>query len=147
MCGKLFRPHRFLSHGKDSVIAEAHWKLQDTCSRSCSKKCKNPMGSLASRAKMSATLRRIGHKPIKRGGNGRLLPLPQLALLHALGAGWEAELAIPTGVPRGSSNLPTCYKVDIGNLEKRIAIEIDGGSHYTLEARERMQRRKLGSAN
>ena len=62
-----------------------------------------------------------------------MLPIPQLALLHALGDGWEAELAIKTHAGHLNGVYPNCYKVDIGNSELMIAIEIDGGSHSSLE--------------
>lgn len=88
------------------------------------------------REKMARTLRKMGHKPIRRGGNGKLLPLPQLALLHALGHGWEAEVAIKTEGGHNNGIYPNSYKVDIGNMEKKIAIEIDGNSHTTLKRKE-----------
>lgn len=93
------------------------------------------MSNHQARMKMKARLREIKHKPIKCGGNGQLLPLSQLALLHALGDGWEAEVAVPTKIERGNG-YPTCYKIDIANMEKKIAIEIDGGSHCMIERRE-----------
>jgi len=93
------------------------------------------MRNLQTRLKVKAKLKKIGHKPIRRGGNGRLLPLPQLALLHALGGSWQAELAILTKKKRGSG-FPGCYKADIANKEKMIVIEVDGPSHSTIERRK-----------
>lgn len=84
------------------------------------------------RESMKRALKLIRHQPIRRGGNGRLLPLPQLALLHALGVGWEAEHVITTGIPPGNG-IPRHYKVDIANAERRIAIELDGASHGNRE--------------
>ena len=91
-------------------------------------------GHLA-RMKMKATLRKIKHRPIRRGGNGQLLPLAQLALLHALGEGWEAEVAIATKMRHLGTGYPTCYKMDIANKERMIGIELDGTSHSSLERR------------
>lgn len=71
-----------------------------------------------------------------------MLPLPQLALLHALGEGWEAEVAIKTKAGHRNGVYPNCYKVDIGNKEMKIAIELDGGSHSTLE-RQEQDRKKV----
>jgi hypothetical protein len=85
-----------------------------------------------SRAKMTATLKRIKHQPIRRGGNGRLLPLPQLALLHALGQGWESEYPVLTKMRHLKTGYPTCYKLDIANVDRKIGIELDGGSHCSL---------------
>jgi len=93
-----------------------------------------------SREKMRKRLLELRHRPLQRGGNGRLLPLPQLALLHALGEGWKAELPIKTAAPAGSG-LPTAYKVDIANEQKKIAIEVDGMSHRTPGARDRDARK------
>jgi hypothetical protein len=135
-CGKAFGPNRWISiHGVERVLKERAWDRQPCCGQSCAKKLKNPMSKHATRMKVRARLREIKHKPIKRGGNGCLLPLPQLALLHALGEGWESEVAIPTKMPR-ESGYPTAYKVDIGNSATKIAIEVDGGSHQTSTRRE-----------
>ena len=90
--------------------------------------------------KQKARLKEIMHKPIKRGGNGHLLPLPQLALLHALGEGWEAEYVVKVGMGRGNG-YPTCYKIDIANPQHKIAVEVDGGSHTAIERRNADQRK------
>ena len=94
-CGKVFMPTTRMDAGKE-VASNSYeaWMRQEVCSRSCSKKLKNPMSNPESRAKMKARLLEIKHRPIRRGGNGKLLPLPQLALLHALGDGWQAELVV-----------------------------------------------------
>ena len=100
------------------------------------------MSNHQSRMKMKARLKEINHKPIKRGGNGKLLPIPQLALLHAMGEGWEAELAVPTGARSKGLPMPTCYKIDIANKERMIGVELNGGSHGTLE-RQEQDRKKV----
>lgn len=135
-CGKVFSPNRWTSvQGEERVIKEKSWHKQTCCGQSCAKKLANPMSKNQARLKMKATLRRIRHRPIKRGGNGQLLPLPQLALLHALGEGWESEVAVPTGMDR-FSGYPTCYKIDLANKATKVGIEIDGGSHMTFERRD-----------
>lgn len=96
----------------------------------------NPMASAASRKKMSATLRRRGHKPVVRGGNGRPMPKAQAVLLAALGQGFEAEHVVPTREPRKPGGYPTHYKLDIANPAARVAVEIDGGSHRAIARRE-----------
>src|ERR1019366_4034849 len=55
--------------------------------------------------------------------------------------GWR-PLAIPTGEKRGSG-YPTCYKVDVGDLASKVAIEVDGKSHLT--AKRKAQDRKKES--
>ena len=134
-CGKEFKPwvKRDETGKVKSVFSEPAWNRQETCSRSCAKRFKNPMSNHQTRMKVRARLKEIKHKPIKRGGNGQLLPLPQLALLHALGEGWEAEYAVATKMRQLGLGYPTCYKIDIANSDKKIGIEVDGGSHTTLD--------------
>jgi very-short-patch-repair endonuclease len=85
----------------------------------------NPSLNPQTREKMSAKLR--GRTFLSRGGNGKTT-VPQEMLAKALG--WEMETAIGiANVPFQSP--PTCYKVDIGNKELKIAIEVDGNSHKT----------------
>lgn len=54
--------------------------------------------------------------------------------------GWPMEVVIPTGIPKGNG-YPTCYKVDVGSKDLKIAIEIDGNSHKTL-VRQSQDRKK-----
>lgn len=69
-----------------------------------------------------------------RGGNGKGLTLPQSVLLNSLGDGWEAEHVIPTGKNKG--DFATHYKIDIANKDRKIAIEIDGKSHYSRKEQD-----------
>jgi hypothetical protein len=98
----------------------------------------NPTLNPDTRKKISDSLKRIGHKPVIQGGNGKGLTKPQMMLLLQLGDGWFPELVVITG----NGYLPYNYKIDIGNLEKKIAIEINGGSHNSLIARKRDLRKK-----
>jgi hypothetical protein len=59
----------------------------------------------------------------------------------ALGAQWIAEYIVPTRSRQ--SGLPTHYKLDLAQPQYKIAIEIDGGSHHALAARQR-DRKKQG---
>lgn len=92
----------------------------------------NPMSSPASRKKMKATLKAIGHKPPVQGGNGRGPTVPQKTLADLLG--WPMEVIVPTGRPR-APGLPTHYKLDLANPAAKIAVEVDGGSHGALSRR------------
>lgn len=87
----------------------------------------NPTRSAVVRAKISATMKKRGVKPTQPGGNGRGPTLPQRVLWELLGDGWFMEYPISLGdrIP----GYPTHYKVDIGNPELMIAVEVDGHSH------------------
>lgn len=87
----------------------------------------NPMARPESREKMSATLRRIKHRPRQRGGNGSDLPEPQRRLAEYLG--WQTEVVIAPG----DGERPYHYKADIAHPSRRVLVEVDGGSHFSLE--------------
>jgi len=104
----------------------------------------NPAACRQVQAKIRATKKRNGslHMPPKnRGGNGEGA-MTELTLALLLNSStkikWQRELPIPLAphLPKGqkrayttSRGWPTCYKVDIANRQRKIAIEIDGGSH------------------
>lgn len=104
---------------------------------------RNPMANPDVRSKMSASLRARGHQPPVRGGNGRGLTEPQRLLAERLG--WPTELIVPTGNPTvGPSHipgLPSHYKLDIADPELMIAVEVDGGSHCSLERKDQDRRK------
>jgi len=91
--------------------------------------------------KMKDTIKRLGYKPKIRGGNGQPMPIPQRILLAALGEGWYAEHSIPTHLRSTKKDYPTCYKIDIANPQKMIAVEVDGGSHGSKQ-RQQQDKRK-----
>ena len=91
-------------------------------------KATNPMHSAKTRKKMSDTLKRIGHKPKVRGGNGTGPTIPQKMLAEKLDL--PMEVVVVTGK---KSPYPHHYKIDIANTEMLLAIEVDGGSHYSLK--------------
>lgn len=94
----------------------------------------NPMRDPKVRA-VVATKTRVRGWPanVPKGGNGRPLPAPQLLLAATLG--WETEVAVCTGDLGSIFDAPHAYKVDIGNMELRAAIEVDGASHDSPERR------------
>lgn len=104
---------------------------------------KNPMRCAETRARVSASHRASGFKPVQRGGNGHPPPLAESRLAQALGAPWElhvyaglkgaAQVALGVKVSR--------YEIDIAHREMKIAVEVDGGSHAML-ARKASDARK-----
>lgn len=78
------------------------------------------------RERMATTLRRIGHQPRVRGGNGRGPTEPQRRLAEALG--WEIEYVVPVGRPR-REGWPTHYRLDIADPVAMVCVEVDGPSH------------------
>jgi hypothetical protein len=93
----------------------------------------NPMKRKEVREKLSATLKRIGHKPPVLGGNGRPPTPSEMKLSKTLGAPWKMQTIVKTGCWRGANGFPSCYKIDLGHEELKLGIEIDGRSHCPLE--------------
>lgn len=123
-CGVMMRPWT----SGNSIQGEKAWNAQECCSQSCAKKYKNPMHADGAIKKLKNTLHRIGHRPIKQGGNGKPFTEPQVRLLKILGSGWRPELAVKTFKRRGSG-YPHCYKIDVANETLKIGIEVDGPTH------------------
>jgi len=97
--------------------------------------------------KMQATMRARGIRPKWIGGNGRGITTPQRILWEALRSPWMCEYPVPV-TPR-RAGLPTCFYLDLAHPEKRIAIEVDGGSHRMLiwkdrDARKEQHLRSIG---
>lgn len=93
-----------------------------------------PMTMPGMRARVSATLRRMGHRPPWTGGKGRRLTTPQRLLWTALGPAWEAEYAV--GVKPRRPDMPSCYFIDLACPERKIAIEVDGATHCTQAVKD-----------
>lgn len=108
--------------------------------RAARMRARNPMREPETRAKVSATLKAIGHKPRDRGGNGKPLSEAHSALLTALnlyhGDFWIPDFSVATGWGGGHH-----YLIDCARPDWMIAIEVDGGSHATL-ARQESDRQK-----
>jgi hypothetical protein len=90
------------------------------------------------RAKVSKTLKLIKHKPAKQGGNGRV---SEVQKLFADKIKWPMEVVVPTG--KRCDGRPTCYKIDVANLELKIGVEIDGNSHCALAIKEQDAKKQL----
>ena len=104
-------------------------------------KTNHSMSTLKGRRHLSRVLRKMGHRPIAPGGNGRPTPIPQRMIYDLLGAGFQMEFVQPTGSRRVKGGLPTHYKIDIANVAAKVAIEIDGSSHNSQKGRDRDQRK------
>jgi Protein of unknown function (DUF559) len=87
------------------------------------------------RAKVAATLKRIGHKPNQRGGNGSGPTEPQKRLAEYLG--WPMEVALAPG----DGERPYHYRADIAHPSMKVCVEVDGASHSSL-VRQVSDRRK-----
>jgi superfamily I DNA/RNA helicase len=79
----------------------------------------------------SCGLRRTSGRITKQGGNGRGATKFQTALLDRLGDPWVVEFVVVTGGKKGENGLPTHYKLDLADAERKVAIELDGGSHQS----------------
>lgn len=96
----------------------------------------NPMKNKETRDKVSRTLKKIGHKPPIRGGNGTGMTEPQRILLNELNKQDESfrdEVVVKTMPYTHEFKSPYGYKVDIGSRKHKLAIEVDGSSHNTLK--------------
>ncbi len=74
-----------------------------------------------------------------RGGNGKGPTIPEKTLLAALGYEWEYNHVVITG--GRSEGYPSCYKIDIANSRKMVAIEIDGYTHNSPIIKEKDARK------
>lgn len=119
------------------VARSSSERLSETNRRHASErmKARNPMRDAETRKKMSDTLKRIGHQPPVRGGNGYGLTEPQRKLAEALG--WPTEVPIAVG----DGEMPSAYSADIAHPTMKVLIEVDGGSHFSLERRASDRRR------
>lgn len=140
-CGSEVRPMK-VRGPKGNMIYEAEmlYNKRQCCGKSCAKKLKNPMHSAETRAKVSAALKAMGHRPATRGGNGTAPTSIQRIVHEKLGADWVMELAVKTRRKR-SDGYPYHYKLDLANLMTLTCIELDGGSHGLL-ARQQQDRKK-----
>lgn len=137
-CGATMRPYEYRRYPRWEM--EHTFKKRRFCGKSCARKSENPMHDAAAREKMKTSLKRIGHQPSQRGGNGRPMPQAQAVLLELLGPAWHPEFVVRTGAKRGEG-IPYCYKIDIADPVLRVAVEIDGGSHAGLERKEQDERK------
>ena len=100
---------------------------------------KNPMRSPETRAKVSATLREIGHSPRVRGGHGSGPTIAESLAFQVLAPqGFVLQHVVRTGWGRGNA---THYTIDVAHPVLKIAIELDGSSHQSL-ARKQSDARK-----
>lgn len=84
------------------------------------------------RRKVSETLKRIGHRPKARGGNGKGLTHHEKLIFGLLGAEWVPGFVAVLETPTGRRHP---YKIDLAHPTLKIAIEVDGPSHNSLKVR------------
>ena len=109
------------------AAAAATWRGKPHPGASARMKTNNPNQTPEWKEKMSKIM--SGRTFLARGGNGILTP-QQETVANALGL--PTEYAIPTSpVKHQFKALPTCYKVDIADPTRMLAIEIDGRTHNT----------------
>jgi hypothetical protein len=116
---RMWAASRAANKGRPNPVASARMKAN------------NPTANPEWRKRMSKLM--SGRTFLARGGNGTLTP-QQEAVANALGL--PMEYAIPTqAVKHRFKSLPNCYKVDIADPARRLAIEIDGATHNTKKWR------------
>jgi hypothetical protein len=102
-------------------------------------KLNNPMSHPESVIKMKNTLKKMGHKPPIRGGNGTGPTKPEQRLATALG--WETNVIVNTYGGR-VYGYPTHYKLDVANRDKHVCIEVYGHSHGLLTRKAQDQKKE-----
>ena len=105
----------------------------------------NPVNREGVIEKMSATLRRIGHRPYMQGGNGKPATEAQLMMYNELSkhdGSFEMEVIEKTGKLRHQFKSPNHYKIDIASRRLMIAIEVDGYTHSAKKIQECDQRKE-----
>ena len=94
----------------------------------------NPTKSIETRKKISEALKKIGHSPSLRGGNGKPSTKAEVMLYKLFSPiGFSLQTIVNTGGPHPPGGYPNHYKIDCGNKKLKIAIEADGGSHGPLK--------------
>lgn len=103
----------------------------------------NPMNNPETRLKVSKKLKEMHYGPSVRGGNGTGMTFQQKLMKDVLLENWIDEYAISLG--KRQKGYPTNYKVDLANLKLKIAIEVDGNSHYSRKEQDKKKDEKLNS--
>lgn len=73
-----------------------------------------------------------------KGGNGHYTKMQMLLYKNIGGC-----LEYPISLGKRQQNYPTCYKVDIGFPEIKLAIEVDGATHLTKKQKEKDLKKEL----
>ena len=100
-----------------------------------------PTSDASVRRKISQRLKELGHRPKVRGGNGTGLTVPQKQLLDILGDGWLPEFVVLT--KKRADGYPPCYKIDIAHPKRKIAIEVDGPTHFAIRVQKADKRKEM----
>lgn len=102
--------------------------------------------SLEHRKQISETAKAKGHRPPERGGNGTGMTPSESRIAEVmltLGFRWNYAVSLGSRQP----GYPTNYKLDFGNPEKKVGLEVDGGSHNLLsrKAQDKKKTEKLAT--
>src|SRR3990167_5375326 len=99
----------------------------------------NPMRMPGIREKVSKILKKMGHQPKIRGGNGTGPTRPEKILWEKFpDLSWNYPIKL--GLAR-QPGYPSCYKADLCYPDLKLAIEVDGTSHQML-ARQMQDKKK-----
>lgn len=141
LCGKEIRP-LLINSKREGLIPEAEtlFNKRRFCGNSCAKKSSNPMHSAEIRKKVSDTIKRIGHKPKVRGGNGMGITPTEQMLLAKLSKDWVSGYVVKT-LKRPSQGYPHHYKLDLALPSLQLCVELDGGSHGPLKRQMQDQKK------
>ena len=148
MCGIVFSYETKYPSGplkrncsKTCYRANVSARMANTNRRHASARMKtnNPMHRDDNLERMRSTLKAMGHAPRVRRGNGHGATEAESAIATALG--WPTNVVVATRMPR-DSGYPTNYKLDVGNSELKIGIEVDGPSHCALKRREQDRKKE-----
>lgn len=126
---------------KYQISGETHPIMQPEVFAQSSHRMKehNPMRDPVIRAKARQTLLEMGHKPPIQGGNGRGMTEPERLVSSRTGL-LPLTVTIPSEL-RVRYNTPNHYKIDLGDQNLKLAVEIDGESHNLAVRKEQDQRK------
>ena len=95
------------------------------------------------RRRVSESLKKIGHKPKIRGGNGTGYTFAQHQLSYMCNLLMEYVILTAGS---GMAKVPNCYKVDLAEPSVKLAVEVDGPSHNSI-SRKAADKKKTETLN
>lgn len=89
----------------------------------------------ANRKQISDTLKARGHKPLVRGGNGAGMTKHEALVAPHLTEAWAWNYPVALGEQR--PGYPSNYKLDFADPERKVGLEVDGGTHTSYLGKQR----------